>query len=273
MRRLASIAAFVVLLALPLWAQHGGGGHSGGGGFGGHGGAFAGGGHALSGGTHSSSSFSSSSSSSFSSSPSGVARSGVGRGYAHSPSFSQPLTRGFSNRGLSNRGGVGLRLRTYGFRNNCRGYGCWGYGYPWAYGGYYDPYWWGSSDSSNEDSYQQDLANANEMNQQSLDQQNQQQQMLQQEQADGDRDIYARSDPRASGQPQGTAILPATVLVFRDQHQQEIQNYAIVGQTLWNFAPQRTQKIPLSELDLPATEKANDDRGLTFKVPASNEGQ
>ena len=166
-----------------------------------------------------------------------------------------------------------MRLRTYGFRNNCRGYGCWGYGYPWAYGGYYDPYWWGSSDSSNEDSYQQDLANANEMNQQSLDQQNQQQQMLQQEQADGDRDIYARSDPRASGQPQGTAILPATVLVFRDQHQQEIQNYAIVGQTLWNFAPQRTQKIPLSDLDLPATEKANDDRGLTFKVPASNEGQ
>ena len=42
MRRLASIAAFAVLLALPLWAQHGGGGHSGGGGFGGHGGAFAG---------------------------------------------------------------------------------------------------------------------------------------------------------------------------------------------------------------------------------------
>jgi len=268
MRRLASIAAFVVLLALPLWAQRGGGGHAGGGGFGGHGGGFAGGGHALSGGTHS---FPSSS--------------GMARGYAHSPSFSEPLTqrgfanRGFANRGFSNRGGTGLRLRSYGFRNNCRGYGCWGYGYPWMYGGYYDPYWWSDS-GSYDDSYEQDLANANEMNQQSLDQQNlqQQQQMLQQEQADGDRDIYARSDPRLrdprpSGQPQGTAILPATVLVFRDRHQQEIQNYAIVGQTLWNFAPQRTQKIPLSELDLPATEKANDDRGLTFKVPASNEGQ
>ena len=67
--------------------------------------------------------------------------------------------------------------------------------------------------------------------------------------------------------------MPATVLVFRDQHTKEIQNYAIVGQTLWNFAPQHTEKIPLSELDLPATAKANDDRGITFKVPTSNEAQ
>ena len=270
MRRLAPMAAFAVLLTLPLWAQHGGGGgHAGGGGFGGHAGGFGGGGHALGGGTHSAPSFSSSSSSS-----------GIARGYAHSPSFSQPLSqrsllnrgssnRGFSNRGFSNRGGIGLRGRGYGFRNNnCRGYGCWGYGYPWAYGGYYDPYWWGDSGSS-DDAYEQDLSNANDMNQQSLDQQR----MLQQEQADGDRDIYARSDPKPGNQAQGAAILPATVLVFRDQHQLEIQNYAIVGQTLWNFAPQRTQKIPLSELDLPATTKANDDRGLSFRIPASNEAQ
>jgi hypothetical protein len=67
--------------------------------------------------------------------------------------------------------------------------------------------------------------------------------------------------------------MPATVLVFRDQHQKEIQNYAIVGQTLWNFAPGHTEKIPLSDLDLAATTKANDDRGVTFRVPTSNEAQ
>jgi hypothetical protein len=67
--------------------------------------------------------------------------------------------------------------------------------------------------------------------------------------------------------------MPATLLVFRDEHQQEVQNYAIVGQTLWSFAPGRTQKIPLSSLDLPATEKANDDRGVTFRVPAGSEAQ
>ena len=74
-----------------------------------------------------------------------------------------------------------------------------------------------------------------------------------------------------SSQP--TEAIPATVLVFHDQHREEVQNYAIVGQTLWNFAPQHTEKIPLSDLDLPATTKANDDLGLTFRVPNSNEAQ
>jgi hypothetical protein len=62
-------------------------------------------------------------------------------------------------------------------------------------------------------------------------------------------------------------------LIFRDQHKLEIQNYAIVGQTLWIFSPQRAEKIPLSNLDLTATAKANDERGLSFKIPASNEAQ
>jgi hypothetical protein len=110
------------------------------------------------------------------------------------------------------------------------------------------------------------------MNEQNL----QEQQMLRQEQADGDRDRYAR--PSRSARPavdeqQGVSIVPPTVLVFRDQRKLEIRNYAIVGQTLWNFGSPRTEKIPLSELDLAATIKANDDRGLSFRVPASNEAQ
>jgi hypothetical protein len=67
--------------------------------------------------------------------------------------------------------------------------------------------------------------------------------------------------------------MSVTVLVFRDQHEKEIQNYAIVGQTLWDFVPQHTEKIPLSDLDLPATTQANDERGVTFRVPTSNEAQ
>jgi hypothetical protein len=100
--------------------------------------------------------------------------------------------------------------------------------------------------------------------------------MLRQEEADGDQDLYARSasEPRsAQHEAEGAPVLPDTVLVFRDQHKQEIRNYAIVGQTLWNFASQRTEKIPLSNLDLPATAKANDDRGLTFRIPAAGEAQ
>ncbi|MGA7906821.1 MAG: hypothetical protein WCA16_05375, partial [Candidatus Sulfotelmatobacter sp.] len=88
------------------------------------------------------------------------------------------------------------------------------------------------------------------------------------------RDLYAHSTPpQARQETHAESPVPPTVLVFRDQHQQEVQNYAIVGQTLWNFAPQRTQKIPLSDLDVPTTTKVNDDRGVDFRVPGSGEGQ
>jgi hypothetical protein len=156
-----------------------------------------------------------------------------------------------------------------GFRNNCFGVPCRGFGYSWLYGAYDDPYWWGNSGSSYDDDYEHDRATADDMNQQSIEQQ----QMLRQEQSDGDRDAYAGSVRAPGNEPPGTTIMPATLLIFRDQHQKEIQNYAIVGQTLWNFAPQHTEKIPLSDLDLAATAKANDQRGLSFRVPSSNEAQ
>jgi hypothetical protein len=88
-----------------------------------------------------------------------------------------------------------------------------------------------------------------------------------------DQDLYARSDPPPQHAEERTESTPATVLIFRDERKQEVQNYAVVGQTLWIFAPQRTEKIPLSQLDIPATAKANDERGVDFRVPASGEGQ
>lgn len=59
------------------------------------------------------------------------------------------------------------------------------------------------------------------------------------------------------------------VLVYRDGHQQEITNYAIVGATLYDLGTFVAHKIPLAELNLKATIKANDDRGVEFSVPAS----
>jgi hypothetical protein len=61
---------------------------------------------------------------------------------------------------------------------------------------------------------------------------------------------------------------PSTVLVFKDGHKVEVENYASVGDTLFELADGRTHKILLADLDLPATEKANDDLGLDFLVPA-----
>jgi hypothetical protein len=160
-----------------------------------------------------------------------------------------------------------LRLRTYGYGgygygNRCGGlYGC---GYPFL-GGAFDPYWWWDSSAQDQDRQEQ-IGLANEMNQQSLEEQRQRQAVEQ--------DFYAKTTaPPAPHQPERTVAAPATVLIFRDQRKQEIQNYAIIGQTLWNFAPQRTEKIALSDLDLPATAKENDERGVDFRLPMGSEGQ
>lgn len=59
------------------------------------------------------------------------------------------------------------------------------------------------------------------------------------------------------------------VLIYRDGHEQEVTNYAIVGQTLYDLGTFVAHKIPLAELNLKATIKANDDRGVEFTVPTS----
>jgi hypothetical protein len=58
-----------------------------------------------------------------------------------------------------------------------------------------------------------------------------------------------------------------TVLVFRDGRVKEVQNYGIVGQTLWILDEQRAKRVPLSDLDLAATRNANEDRG-GFVLPS-----
>jgi hypothetical protein len=82
--------------------------------------------------------------------------------------------------------------------------------------------------------------------------------------------VEASSDPAA--QPEATASdQPQTVLVFKDGHQVEVANYAIVGSTLYDLSGGRRQKIALADLDLTATAKQNDDRGIDFRVPGASE--
>ena len=89
-----------------------------------------------------------------------------------------------------------------------------------------------------------------------------------------DHDLYVRSDPPLQQHAEErTESTPVTVLIFRDERKQEVHNYAVVGQTLWIFAPQATKKIPLAQLDIPETAKANDERGIDFRVPAAAESQ
>jgi hypothetical protein len=292
MRRLLSIATFVLAMALvPALAQRGGGhgvsagGHGGfaghGGGFGGHVGGGAGfGGMRGGGGVHSpgfrGSGFRNP----------GFHGSGFHQPRFHNPGFRNPgiAGRGFNRRPLLHQptfrtdrfGGNRFRddhfrdgrFRSFGLRN-CFGFNCAGRGWPWWFAGY-DPWldsWWWDSGSSYDEDRTREIQAANEMNQQNLEEQG--------ARHEEDQDLYARSDPAAPQRDAERADdpTPATVLVFRDQHRQEVQNYAIVGQMLWSFGGSRTQKIPLADLDIAATSKANDERGVDFHLPGTGEGQ
>ena len=72
-----------------------------------------------------------------------------------------------------------------------------------------------------------------------------------------------------SASPPPETPQPPTILVFKDGHQLEVGNYAIVGDTLYDLTPGHPRKIALVDLDLPATQKQNDDRGVTFQLPPS----
>lgn len=259
MRRFLTSAAFLLIISLvPVCAQRGGGHASGGshGGFsGGH--AAIGGGHASFGGSHAGFG-----------GPVVAAHGAVGRGFGGSRVASRYSGSHYAS-GLHSFG------RSDHFRHGRYGYGYrngWGYpGYGYPYYGYYagiDPYWWWDSYSSYNEDDARERDEAAQMNAENLDEQ----QSLREQ----DQDAYARpmGRPRPQAQTSERADAdPPTVLVFRDQHKLEIHNYAIVGQMLWSFGPQRTEKIPLANLDLPATEKANDERGVEFRVPRVSEGQ
>ncbi len=246
---LAVAALGAVFLTAPAWGQRRGGGISRG--FAGHGGfasrgpAFGGRGMMMGnrgfGGFHQS-----------------WGRGAGFRGSRYSP--------GWSSRRWSSRGWSRFNYR-HGYPWWRNGYG--GYGYPW-WGGWYGDlgYDWGYPDDSYAaqsypaynyppDSYAQNDALAEQVGRLS--------------------DEVARLREQRQAQPQAQASTPSpapaaaksepTELIFRDQHTEEVQNYAIVGSTLWILGEQRTRKIALAELDVPATVKANEDRGVDFQLP------
>jgi hypothetical protein len=61
---------------------------------------------------------------------------------------------------------------------------------------------------------------------------------------------------------------PATVLVFKDGHRQDVSSYAVSGDVLYDLAGGRARKILLADLDLAATLKLNDQLGNDFRLPS-----
>ncbi len=81
----------------------------------------------------------------------------------------------------------------------------------------------------------------------------------------------APSERNSAGQP--PRELPPAVLVFRDGRNEEVSSYIIVGGTMYTKADywtsgSWTKEIRIVDLDLPATLRLNQERGVQFALPA-----
>jgi hypothetical protein len=83
------------------------------------------------------------------------------------------------------------------------------------------------------------------------------------------------TEPAPADRPAETSVAdqPQTVLVFKDGHQMEVQNYAVLGNMLYDLSPGRYHKIALADLDLASTTKQNEERGVDFQLPPKAEAK
>ncbi len=245
MRRSLFIPALLLIFGSALcWAQRGSGGHMGGGFRAGGGGMRgSGGGFRAGGGMRGSSSGTRSGGNRFA---------GGGRSGFHGPGSFHPPHRGpvfvprhgFNGRGFSHR-------NFYPYYN-------W---YP-SYAYYGGPLWdWDDSsyDARFNDDYDGRNQTASEINRLSDEVQD-----LREEQE------YSRATARPAPAPQPAVQakedLPV-VVVFLDRHIQEVRNYAVANEMLVVLDGNRHTKFPLADIDLAATMKLNDERGVDFEIP------
>jgi len=286
--RVLSLVLSFALLAVPVYAQHGGGGGGHGGGGGGHGGGM-GGGHGFSGGGGHS----------FSGGGGLAARGGASYGYrgsggyARVPSYSGNWNNGWRGNnwnnnwhgnGWSNGHGNGWwwNGRNWIWRNSWYPYGWgypwWGWGYAgWGYPGWG---WYGDWDDSSYESYPNDTY-ASTYSQPSypsyvtvqpngsLDYSEGAQTQEQIDQLQGEVNQLRTEQQASTRQGKMYEVNSDTVLVYRDGHKETVQNYAIAGKTLWIFTENHARKVPLSELNVPATKQDNEQRGVDFNPPTN----
>ena len=67
-------------------------------------------------------------------------------------------------------------------------------------------------------------------------------------------------------EPQAESLPPAIpiTLILRDGQQLQVQNYAVMDHTFWDFTKQPTRKIPISSIDIAASAKATEAKGGEF---------
>jgi hypothetical protein len=77
----------------------------------------------------------------------------------------------------------------------------------------------------------------------------------------------------SSSQTTSAKEIPPAVLIYRDGHSEEVSSYSIIGGVMYTKSDYYssgnwTRTIQLADLDLPATLKQNQQRGVKFDLPA-----
>jgi hypothetical protein len=76
-------------------------------------------------------------------------------------------------------------------------------------------------------------------------------------------DGRTQTAPLTEPEPDNT---PPTVFIFKDGHRFETKSYAIMGQVLFDFSSKPLRKIQLTDLDVAATVKVNDEMGNSLRL-------
>ena len=89
-------------------------------------------------------------------------------------------------------------------------------------------------------------------------------------------DFSAKASPRSSQKApaEQPRELPPATLVFRDGHQEQVNSYTIVQDTIYTKSDYWAsgswgKKIQISDLNIAATLKANQERGVNFSFPSN----
>ncbi len=77
-------------------------------------------------------------------------------------------------------------------------------------------------------------------------------------------DQSAASPAATQARPDSAPPQPPVTVVLKSGHNMQVQNYAVMGQTFWDFSSQPARKIPVSSIDVPASINASNASGAEF---------
>jgi hypothetical protein len=85
--------------------------------------------------------------------------------------------------------------------------------------------------------------------------------------------VSSRANPTSFASPT-TVDEPAAVFIFRDGHREESSDYSIISGVIYSrgdywSSGSWSKKILVADLDVPATLRANRDRGVNFRLPSA----